>query len=149
MGVALLYEHPEAAFSQERRINVWVTDQSPDWELGLRLPNLDLPLLLALQIRQNWQGALRLVTVCRKSEDMPGADEYHTRLIEDARLPRTTESTVLQGSLQEQLGNILEADLNIFGLAREVDPSFMKMIVRRTRSSCLFVRDSGRESALA
>jgi len=24
---------------------MWVTDQSPDWELGLRLPNLDLPLL--------------------------------------------------------------------------------------------------------
>lgn len=149
MGVALLYEHPEAAFSQERRVNVWVTDQSPDWELGLRLPNLDLPLLLALQIRKSWDGAFRLVTVCPASEDMPGAEEYHARLIEDARLPDATESHVLQGDFQEQLADTPEADLNIFGLAREVDPSFMEMIVRRTRSSCLFVRDSGRESALA
>jgi len=52
MGAALLYEHPEAALSQERRVNVWVTDQSPDWD-GLRLPNLDLPLLLTLQILKN------------------------------------------------------------------------------------------------
>lgn len=149
MGVALLYEHPEAAFSQERRINVWITDQSPEWALSLRLPNLDLPLLLALQIHQNWRCDFRLVTACGASEDMPGARSYHARLIEDARLPHGAESHVLQGDFRKRLADAPEADLNIFGLAREVDLSFMGLIVRRTRSSCLFVRDSGRESALA
>jgi len=80
---------------------------------------------------------------------MTGAEEYHARLIEDARLPRTTESHVLQGDFQEQLANLPEADINIFGLAREMDSSPTEIIVRRTRSSCLFVCDSGRESALA
>ncbi len=149
MGVALYYEHPDAGLSQERRLNVWITDQSPDWELGLRLPNLDLSILLGLKISQKWQGEFRLITVCRDSEEMPRARRYHERLIEDARLPETTQSRVLQGAFRESLSRAPEADLNVLGLAREVDKSILDSGVRQTRSSCLFVRDSGWESALA
>ena len=149
MGTALLYEHPEAALSQERRVNVWITDQSPGWELGLRLPNIDLPLLMALQIHSDWNCALRLVTVCQHADEMPNARTFHERLKVDARLPEHTSSFVMQGDFFEKLPKAPEADLNIVGLARTTDRTFMQRVVDVTTTSCLFIRDSGRESALA
>ena len=149
LGVALLHEHPEAALSQERRVNVWVTDQSPEWSLGMRMPNLDLPLLLALQIRHDWHCTLRLVTVCSEADEMPNARRFHEQLIEDARLPADTESFVMQGAFFEKVAKAPEVDLNIFGIARTADPDAMQRLVEITGTSCLFVRDSGRESALA
>ncbi len=149
LGTALLYEHPEAALSQERRVNVWVTDQSPEWSLGMRMPNLDLPLLLALQIRHDWNCTLRLVTICSDTDEMPNARHFHERLIEDARLPADTESFVMQGDFFDKVEKAPEVDLNIFGIARTADPEAMRRLVETTGTSCLFVRDSGRESALA
>jgi len=149
MGTALLYEHPEAAFGQERRINVWASDQSPDWELGLRLPNLDLSVLLGYQVLRNWQGQLRLLTVCEDPEESANARAYLQRLIDDARLPEDTKRWVESGAFLDKVSAAPEADLSIFGLAEDVDKSLLEEIVRKTRSSCLFVRDSGRESALA
>ncbi len=35
------------------------------------------------------------------------------------------------------------------GIARTADPEAMRRLVETTGTSCLFVRDSGRESALA
>jgi amino acid transporter len=149
MGVALLFEHPEASLGQERRINIWITDQSPDWNLGLRLPNLDLSILLGLQIYRKWQGKVRLMTVCGEEDEVPEAGVYHQRLIEDARLPTDTQSIVMHGQFREKVTEAPESDLNIFGLAHRVDKHLLEEIVRKTRSTCLFVRDSGRESALA
>ncbi len=149
MGVALLYEHPEASLGEERRINVWITDQSPEWTLGLRLPNLDLSILLGLQVRRKWKGAFRLLTVCSDPGETENARTYHRRLIDDARLPADTESVVLVGRLRDQLAVAPESDLCIFGLAREVNKEFLHDLVRMSRSTCLFVRDSGLESALA
>lgn len=149
MGVALLYEHLEASLGQEQRINVWISDQSPEWKLGLRLPNLDLSVLLAYQILQKWQGDLRLLTVCRDPNERPRAKEYLQRLTEDARLPDRSKIWVSSGQFLEQLEEAPEADLSVLGLAREIDRHFMEEAVRATHSSCLFVRDSGWESALA
>jgi hypothetical protein len=149
MGVALLYEHPEASLGEERRINVWITDQSPSWALSLRLPNLDLSILLGLQVHRKWKGVFRLLTVCSNPDETENARDYHRRLIEDARLPESTESVVLVGSLREQLTAAPESDLCIFGLARDVNAEFLSELVTLSRSTCLYVRDSGFESALA
>jgi solute carrier family 12 (potassium/chloride transporters), member 9 len=149
MGVALLHQHPEAALGHERRINVWVSDRSPNWQLGLRLVNLDLSLLLGYQLYRNWRGPLRLLTVCREPSEMENGRNFLNQLIDDARLPHHTECYVYQGMLLEHIREAPQADLNIFGLARQVDKAFLETLVRRSSSSCLFVRDSGRESALA
>lgn len=150
MGVALLYLHPETGLGYERRLNLWVSDQSPEWKLGLRLANLDLTVLLTYQIFRNWDGyRLRLLTVCRDPKEVSNARAYLQQLVEDARLPPNAERWVRQGHFLERLGEAPRADLQVLGLAREVDPAFMGEVVRRTGSSCLFVRDSGRESALA
>ncbi|QXD16915.1 Na-K-Cl cotransporter [Rhodocaloribacter litoris] len=150
MGVALLYLHPEAGLGYEHRLNVWVRDQSPTWQLGLRLANLDLTVLLAYQIFRNWRGReLRLLTVCEDPQEVPNARAYLRRLVEDARLPPGAVCRVYTGRFLERLAEAPRADVQLLGLPREVDPAFLKTVVFRTRSSCLFVRDSGRESALA
>jgi solute carrier family 12 (potassium/chloride transporters), member 9 len=149
MGVALLYQHPEAALGHERRLNIWVSDRSPHWQLGLRLVNLDLSLLLGYQLYRNWRGPLRLLTVCREPSEMENGRNFLNQLVDDARLPNHTQRHVYQGTLLERVREAPQADLNIFGLAQQVDKAFLETLVRRSGSSCLFVRDSGRESALA
>ena len=42
-----------------------------------------------------------------------------------------------------------QADVSIFGLGHQPDFGFMRRMVAETRSTCLFARDSGLESALA
>lgn len=149
MGVAFLYRHPEAGLGHERTINVWIRDQSPDWPLGLRLSNLDLSLLLAYQICRTWNGKIRFLTICSDPDDVEGAEDYLDQLIEDARLNRYGKAWVRSGNFMEQLRKAPRADLNIFGLAEDVDIEFLRKLVRETQHSCLFVRDSGHESALA
>ena len=149
MGLALLYLHPEAGFGYERTLNVWVSDQSPEWRLGLRLVNLDLTLLLAYQISRNWGARLRLSTVVRDPSEEPNATAYLDRLVRDARLRPDSECWIRHGRFMEQLSSAPRADMHVLGLARDVDASFLKAVVKLTGSSCLFVRDSGKESALA
>ncbi len=149
MGVAYLYRHPEAGLGHERTINVWIRDQSPDWHLGLRLANLDLSLLMAYQICRSWNGQMRFLTVCEDPDNVDEAQAYLTQLIEEARLTRYGQTWVRAGDFMDQLRHAPRADLNIFGLAREVDVEFLRQLVRETQHSCLFVRDSGHESALA
>lgn len=149
MGVALFYEHPEASLNQERRVNVWISDQSPEWKLGLRLPNLDLSVLLGYQVWHNWDGRMRLLTVCPDPAQEANARHYLQRLIEDARLPASADTWVREGRFLDCLEDAPRADLNVLGLSEDVDVAFLEQIVQRTRSSCLFVRDSERESALA
>lgn len=149
MGVALLHQHERAALGHERTINVWIRDQSPDWHLGLRLANLDLSLLLAYQISRNWKGRIRFMTICEDEDDVRSAEVYLHDLIDEARLTPFGESWVRHGNFWEVLDHAPRADLNIFGLARDVDVDFLDELVERTGNSCLFVRDSGRESALA
>jgi amino acid transporter len=149
MGVALLHEHERAALGHERSINVWIRDQSPDWHLGLRLANLDLSLLLAYQICRNWNGRIRFLTICEDEDDVRMAETYLHELIDEARLTPYGDSWVRHGRFWETLDHAPRADLNIFGLARDVDVEFLDELVERTGNSCLFVRDSGQESALA
>jgi solute carrier family 12 sodium/potassium/chloride transporter 2 len=63
LGVILYVDNPQTALGREQIVNVWLREQSPNWELGLRLPNLDLSLLLAYQLGRNWQGQINLITV--------------------------------------------------------------------------------------
>lgn len=149
MGVALLFRHQESGLGRERIINVWVRDQSPEWYLGLRLANLDLSILSAYQIWRNWTGTIRLVTAVRDPSEIRNAQDYLDQLTEDARLPKSTETSVLCGNFLELVESTPPCDLHIMGLANEVNREFLEGLVDKSGSSILFVRDSGRESALA
>ncbi len=53
------------------------------------------------------------------------------------------------GDFSSAVAEMPGADVSIFGLSSEPDVGFIETMVARTGSSCLFVRDSGQESALA
>lgn len=149
IGAALFAQHPVTNLGRERVVNVWIREQSPSWELGLRLTNLDLSLLLAYQVAKNWSGRINLVTVVQDSEDRSHGERFLKDLIDLGRMPGSTEIYVGEGELDAHLSKAPRADLNIFGLSPQVDLGFIERVVDVTGASCLIVRDSGHESALA
>jgi amino acid transporter len=149
IGAILFARHPDTLLGREQTINVWIRDQSPAWEVGLRLSNLDLNLLLAYQLARNWGGQITLITIVAVEAERANGEAFLAQLINLGRMPRQTQAIVEVGTLTEYLPRAPQADLNIFGLQNEIDLAFIERMVAATDSSCIFVRDSGNESALA
>ena len=148
LGVILYVDNPNTALGREQVINVWMREQSPDWQVGLRLPNLDLSLLLAYQLARNWRGQINLITVVTEEAEHVNAERYLCRLMELGRMPTGTRPLVAVGTLDSFLNHAPEADVNIFGLQAQLNLPFMQHMMAHTEASCIFVRDSGYESAL-
>lgn len=149
MGAILYCDNPKTALGREQVINVWIREQSPAWEVGLRLSNLDLALLLAYQLARNWRGQINLLTIVKSEEDRAAGEQFLNQLIDFGRMPRNTKTFIHCGRMGDFLSMAPQADLNIFGLLAEVDIAKMVQLSEETDSSCIFVRDSGYESAMA
>ena len=148
LGVILYVDNPDTALGREQIINVWLREQSPDWKIGLNLPNLDLSLLIAYQLARNWQGKINLITVVADETERANAQHYLRQLMDLGRMPSGTRPIVAAGILESFLESAPEADINIFGLQETVNLTFMRRMMNQTETSCIFVRDSGYESAL-
>lgn len=149
IGAMLFAKHPETSLGREQTINVWIRDQSPDWEVGLRLSNLDLNLLLAYQLVRNWQGTMTLITLVADPDEKVNGEAFLARLINFGRMPRQTQTIVEVCTLEQFLPKAPQADLHIFGLQQQINLAFAERMVAATNASCIFVRGSGHESALA
>jgi len=149
MGAILFAPHPIIHLGREHTINVWIREQSPNWEVGLRLSNLDLALLLAYKIKNNWNGHINLITIVTDPADKENGENFLAQLIHLGRMPKHTRAIVEVGTLSDFLPNAPLADLNIFGLQKQIDTGFINRMVTVTNAPCIFVRDSGTESALA
>jgi hypothetical protein len=110
--------------------------------------NLDLSLLIAFKLKRNWGGQIRLITVVGDERERAPAQHFLERLIELARLP-DAEPVAVSASFRDYVLEAPRADINLFGLQPVADFDLMRTLVRAMRSSALFVRDSGEESALA
>ena len=77
------------------------------------------------------------------------AGRFLGELVTLARLPKETKVHILQTDFLTALGEMPSADINFFGLADQFDREFVEKIFKTADASCLFVRDSGDESALA
>ena len=110
--------------------------------------NLDLSILVAYKLKRNWLATIRLVTVVDNEEQKLEATNFMAELIELARLPKT-EVLVHVGKFNDFISNSSEADINIFGLVQNPDFNFMEEMVKKTNTTCLFIRDSGFENILA
>jgi len=140
LGIIILRLHPKAAFGKREKVNVWVRSGSP---------NQDLAILTALQLDRNWESTIHLLTVVEKQEDKDKVQSKFRRIAELARMPNT-EVSVSVGSFKEALSKAPPSDLNIFGFPNEIGwDSMVDDIVCLTNTSCLFVKDSGEESAFA
>ncbi|MCP4168777.1 MAG: Na-K-Cl cotransporter [Chloroflexi bacterium] len=148
IGLILYVDNSKTLLGHEQTINVWIREQSPDWEIGLRLTNLDLALLLAYQLARNWQGHINLITVVGDENDRAQAETFLNQLIDLGRMPRGTSSIVAAGPVQDFIPRAPQADLNIFGLQHKVDVEQIHAWTQMVNSTCIFVRDSGNESAL-
>ena len=148
VGVLLYAPHPRASLGQRQTINVWIKDRSPDWRLSMQIGNLDLALLTAYKLSMNWNARVRVVTTVPDPEEQAKAQDFLEKLIDLGRFPNT-EAVVGTRPFREYLQDAPQADLNIFGLQPEPDFDTIRQLVDTTDSTCMFVRDSGRESALA
>ncbi len=148
MGILLYAPHPVARMGQRHVVNVWIRDRSPDWRLRWDIGNLDLSILIAYKLKLNWQAELRLITVIEDAAEEENARSFMSQLMDLARLPQT-EVVVAKEDFATYVAEAPQADLNIFGLAPNHNFEFTRRMVRETHATCLFVRDSGQESALA
>lgn len=148
IGVLLFSSHPSALLGQRNLINVWVSDRRGNWELGWDIGSLDLSTLIAYKLKKNWLARIRIITVIRDEKEKKNAEEFLKALISLARLPDTLVEVHL-GSFKEIVRNSPPADLNIFGMDEHFKLEFIKEMTEKTKSSCLFVKDSGHESILA
>lgn len=140
LGIVLLRQHRRKAFGMQKTINLWLRDKSPNWHLGM---------LIALQLQLNWEGNINLITATADKTDERRLYNFLERLSDQARLPSQTYFHVLIGQFEKTLSLAPPADVNIFGLGDKLFFDFMRKTPELTKSSCLFVRDSGKESAIA
>ncbi|MBN2317631.1 MAG: Na-K-Cl cotransporter [Acidobacteria bacterium] len=139
LGIILLNQHPRVAFGVQKDVNIWLRDESPNWHLAM---------LIALQIHQNWDGRLNLITVSPDKSQKKRLYAFLEYLSDQARLPSITELCVLEGKFLEAMPDAPRADINIFGIAPEISLDLVRRIGATANSSCLFVGDSGQESVL-
>ena len=148
LGMIVLGLHERTRMGSKREINLWVHDRSPDWELVLRDSNLNLAILIAYMVSQSWEGRLNIVTCVEPERDPDEVREELERVIDLARLP-DPEIPLLEGTFRENLANGPRSDLDVMGLSSPPDFELMREAIDKTRSSCVFVADSGQESAMA
>ena len=144
MGVVVLVDGG-APMPTPRRVAVWLSDRSPRWELSMKVANLDLPVLLAYLLTAPNGGVVDLRTTLRDPGDQAAAEAFFADLIELGRLPRA-QASVRVGVWGE---HVADADLHILGLPDVVDAEALAATQQRLGGVCLFVQDSGQESALA
>ena len=124
----------------QKTVNLWLRDKSPNWHLAI---------LISLQLQLNWEGKINLITVASKNEKKDRMYDFLNELSEQTRLPSLTDFHVISGNFKEAINDAPKGDINIFGLANDLQFGFMREITELSNSSCLFVRDSGKESAIA
>jgi solute carrier family 12 (sodium/potassium/chloride transporter), member 2 len=110
--------------------------------------NLDLSILIAYKLRRNWSAHLRLIMVVPDVAEHDNARRFFDTLLTVARIPGA-EVIIIDGTFDEAIARVDPADLSIFGMISDPDIDFARRMVEATDSSCIFVRDSGQESALA
>ncbi len=151
VGALLVAPHRRAGLGQRQRIVMWVRAHPESWDpdAAFASGNMNLILLMGVRLVRTWKAELELRTVVPEPSQEADARRFLRGLCDLARLPVQTERRVLVGDFVEQLGARPAADLSIFGLEPEPHHGRLSALVEQTRSTCLFVRDSGRESARA
>ena len=140
LGIIVLKLHPQKGFGQEDVVNLWIRTGSP---------NIDLSVLIALQLKNNWEGRFRLIQVVGKQEEEDEARLYLEKLVKLTRLPVDIAIHVLVGDFRQIILNAPVGDINIFGMPEDPDLDLVRACFDSIQTSVLFLRDSKHESAVA
>ncbi|MEE9166659.1 MAG: amino acid permease [Candidatus Neomarinimicrobiota bacterium] len=139
LGIIVLSRHSEKGFGDEKTVNLWLRGGSP---------NRNLSLLTALQLERNWNGQLRLIRAVDSPEKIKKARVGLRQIAHRGRLPVDVQQLVLDGNFGEILSRAPEADLNMFGMSSDLNIDDIHTLAQICDTACLFIRDSGQESAL-
>jgi len=137
IGLMCLYLHPDYGLGQERKINLWLRDKSP---------NTNLAVLIALQLVRNWNAHLCLIRAVHSDNEIDVAHKHMESFIEDARLPASTQIKVLKGSFNDLIKQ-QTSDITILGIGHSYESIFT--LIDIVPGTTLFIADSGLENALA
>lgn len=151
VGVMLFGLHPQAGLGRAEVINLWLRPQLEDCSLAERLSkgSINLAILMALRLIRAWKGELNLVSVVENEAEAIATRAFIEELRDLARIPRSANIIVMTGAFWQCLENAPQADMDFIGLQTIPDYQFVRKVIELTGSSCLFMSDSGSESALA
>ncbi len=149
IGMALLLSGPAGPPDSGKTINVWLSERTPDWELGLKVANTDLPVLLGLLLARPDHGQIRLCSAVRNPAQEADTRAFLMALIDQGRLPASTTANVTTLPFLEALSHAEPADIHLLGLPETIDVERCRTIRDAAGGPCLFLRDSGQESLLA
>ena len=150
IGVILLGYHTTAGFGRQRVLNLWLKPPSGQpVRRYLDETKQNLAILSAIRIAKAWDGELNLVSVLPPGADPAVARRGLEEVADLCRIPDGARFQVLSGDFSAVASHATEADLEIFGLSRSRPLDFMSGLVRDTRTTCMFLADSGEEDALA
>ncbi len=139
LGAMVFKLHPKIGLSQKNAINLWVRGQSP---------NIDLAVLVALQLKKNWNAQLRLLQIVNQNSEKEKAQSYLAKLKKLMRMPADTEIYVAAGRFEKTIAKAPVGDINIFGMSEDLDIHWMRDVSEKINTSVLFLKDSKYESAI-
>ncbi len=140
LGVVLFAPPPSRTAGEEEDINLWLRPGSP---------NLNLGVLTALQLQRNRQGRLRLIQAVGSASERPDALSYIRRLRGILRISGKVESVVLEGDFRTSIAQAPPADVNLFGMQRQIELSWAREVAAAAGSAVIFFQDSRLASARA
>jgi len=146
LGLAVYVPGPDDPLGKRRTVDVWLSYPGADHPLALHTANLDLPVLVGWMLREAWDADLTLVTA---ADDAAGGRRFLDRVVSSCRLGHETVEVVVPPPFPDALANRRPADLHILGMPPEVRREVILRLAEAAGGACLFLMDSGRESALA
>ncbi|MFH1763262.1 MAG: sodium transporter, partial [Gemmatimonadota bacterium] len=151
VGIMVLGLHEQAGVGRASVINLWISprEKLQSIQAFLRETNQDLGILTAVRLARSWKGELNLITAVDREEEVISIHQHLDEMRDLCRIQASARSLVYAGSFQEAIQKAPQADLHILGLPAGSPLSGALQIVQASRASCLFVVDSGLESALA
>ncbi|NES82342.1 MAG: sodium transporter [Moorea sp. SIO2B7] len=151
VGVMLFGLHPLAGLGRAEVVNLWIRPQLEDLPLSerLRKGSINLALLMSLRLFRAWKGDFNLISVVSSSEEVKTARDFLEELRDFCRIPCKANTIVLVGDLNHCIAKAPQGDMDFIGLQSIPDFNFVRNMMELTGSSCLFMSDSGSESAIA
>ena len=148
LGVILYISHPRSGLGRRRIIQLFIQDEFTKWRTGLKGVDFDLALLIAYKLMSNWEAELHLIVQIQDKSDEIATLSSVRELLEYARIS-VSHISAITGSYETYFQHSTEADLNIFSFTGPIDFSQVESIVRASKSTCLFCRDSSEENIFA
>jgi amino acid transporter len=150
VGMILVGMHPKAVLGERKRVHMWVRSAPGSWDAKAAFSsgNLNLNLLTGYRLMREWNAELTVHTVVRSESEVAAAQGFLSELFDLARLPKAAKTKVCVGDFETCLDEEPVADINLIGLPANREAAYFERLIGISRSTCLFVWDSGRENAL-